>query len=122
MPAILDHHLETAEELAELHSQYAFDEDEGLIAQGLGEYPKLFALLQDAVEPLKSAFGRTVRLKLTAIESPEEEVLLCVKVHPARSVVNRSDRMSEFREAWWRYNLHRSEAALCFDYERADGI
>ena len=107
--------------LLDLQRHYALVSDESLIAVALEEVPALYALLKDAAEPLRLAFGEGNVLQLEALESDEGIILRVMVILPSRTE-NGADLMRGFQRSWWLKNCSRAEASLVFDYEIGDGV
>jgi hypothetical protein len=107
--------------LLDLRRHYAFVGDESLITAALEEVPTLYALLENAAEPLRLAFGQGNLLQLEALES-DEGIILRVMVKLPPRTENAPDLMGRFQRSWWFKNCSSAEASLVFDYEISDGF
>ncbi len=108
-------------QLLQLQHHYALVGDDALVAASLTESPALYSLLEEAVEPLRAAFGENKLLRLEALESDEGSILRVIVQLPCEAE-NAAELMHRFKSNWWLRNCSRSNASLVFDYETGDDL
>ena len=109
------------EQVRQLHRNYKLLSEGDIIAEALQQFPTLYALLAEAVEPLRLTFGNDKLRQLEALES-DEGIILRVTVQLAADTKSPAELMRSFKRNWWLKNCSRSEASLVFDYETGDGL
>lgn len=104
-------------QLRSLQQHYTILDDDRTIIELLEAEPALYALLIDAVKPLRHAFGDK-RIVHVRVQSSDEDSILKVTVQlPADFGADPERALRSFDEEWWLNNCHRSGGALVFDYE-----
>ena len=110
------------EQLRALHQHYTILDDDRTVSELLETEPALYSLLNEAVEPLRHAFGdkRIIHIR---VQSSDEDSILKVAVQlPADFGGDPEHALQSFDEEWWLNNCRRSGGALVFDYEMHDAI
>ncbi len=103
-----------------LQKDYALIDEESDYEEALQQTPSLYALLREAVAPLKAAFPNEAFFQLEVLK--DDDFMLRVIVRLPAGTVNAAEMMRSFKQNWWFKNCHRSEASLVFDYETGDGL
>jgi len=106
-----------------LQQYYTIVDSDRIVTELIGEEPALFALLLEAVRPLRMAFGEK-RLIYVRVQFSDDDTLLRVAVQLPVSLSNdQAERaLRSFDEHWWLKNCQRSGGALVFDYEIQDAV
>ena len=113
--------LDYSEQLLALQKYYTFLDSDPIIIKFLDEEPALYLLLGEAVEPLRSAFGKRCILQARVVSS-DEDSLLKVAVQLPASFGDPESALRSFDQDWWLNNCHRSGAGLVFDYEIQNAV
>jgi hypothetical protein len=87
----------------------------------MARVPTLYAVLQQAVDPLHRVFGKGKLLQLQALASDDDTVLRVV-VKLSKDTKAPAALMRKFKQEWWLKNCSQSEASLVFDYKIGDGF
>lgn len=107
-------------QLQRLHQDYTIIDNDRDVIGLLAEHPRLFTLLTQAVQPLRSAFG--ARLFHVRIQRSDEDSLLKVAVQLPVDFPEPETALGLFDRSWWINNCQRSSGALVFDYEIQDAV
>lgn len=111
-----------AAQLRTLQQHYVILGSGRLVTELLEEESALFALLVEAVQPLRTAFGER-RLLQVRVQHSDDDSLLRVAVQlPAVFGDDPERALRSFDREWWLNNCHRSGGALVFDYEIQDAV
>jgi hypothetical protein len=109
--------------MGNLRKLYALAGDDDTTIAALTEWPTLYLLLTDAIEPLRRAFGEKKLLQLEALNFDDEEgSILRVLIRLPSDTPRPAELMHRFQEDWWLNNCSRSHASLVFDYETGNGF
>lgn len=109
-------------QLRSLQQYYTVLNGNHVIIKLLEEESALYALLVEAVSPLKNAFGEG-RIVQIRVQTSDDDSLLKVAVQlPANFENDPECALRSFDRDWWLSNCHRSGGALVFDYEIQDGV
>jgi hypothetical protein len=111
----------SSEQLATLRCLYTFLDDDSLITDVMARVPTLYAVLQQAVDPLHRVFGKGKLLQLQALASDDDTVLRVV-VKLSKDTKAPAALMRKLKQEWWLKNCSQSEASLVFDYKIGDGF
>ena len=103
-----------------LQKYYMIDGPDHLVEQLLESNVTLFALLTEAVQPLKDSFGD--RLLHIRVQTYDDDSLLKVAVRLPAAFAEPEAALQAFDSMWWMKNCHRSTGALLFDYEIQDAV
>ena len=112
----------TTHRLHTLKQYYTSISEDDPIMEALGAVPALYFLLQEAVGPLRCAFGEKALLQLEALETDEEGTILRVVVNLPSATDEPAELMRGFKRDWWFQHCSRSQASLVFDYETGNGL
>jgi hypothetical protein len=109
-------------EYLQLLQYYTFVDSQHIIEDFLVEESSYFSLLNEAVEPLRAAFGE-VRLIRVKAQAHDDDKMLRVTVQlPSNMNSDPEDAIHRFDTDWWLDNCHRSRGGLVFDYEIQDAV
>ena len=97
-------------------------DDDRTVSELLATAPALYALLIDAVEPLRHAFGDKRLIHVRVLSSDEGSFLKVAVQVPADFEEDPERALQSFDEEWWLKHCHRSDGALVFDYEMQDAF
>jgi hypothetical protein len=115
-------HRDYEAQLRALRQHYTILDSSRSLIEFLGQEPALYALLAEAVQHLKDAFGerRLVQVRLQA--SDDGSLLKAAVQLPADFGDDPERALQSFDEEWWLKNCSRSGGSLVFDYEIRDAI
>lgn len=108
-------------ELRSLQRHYTISNNRLLIGL-FEEEPALFALLVEAIRPLKDAFGESPIIQVRVQYSDDDSLVKVAVQLPADFGDGAERALRSFDAEWWLNNCHRSGGALVFDYEIQDAV
>ncbi len=107
-------------QLESLQQSYIILDSDESVREILRKEPMLAALLIEAVEPLKKAFGsRQIQMRP---QVTDDDSFLKIAVQLPANFPAPETALLSFDSAWWLNNCHRSSGALVFDYEIQDAV
>jgi hypothetical protein len=110
-----------AAQLRRLQQDYTIIDNDRDVIGLLAEHARLFTLLTQAVQHLRSAFGEN-RLFHVRVQHSDEDSLLKVAVQLPVDFPEPETALHVFDTTWWINNCQRSSGALVFDYEIQDAV
>ncbi len=110
-----------ASQLRRLQQDYTIIDNDRDVIGLLAEHAKLFTLLTQAVQHLRSAFGEN-RLFHVRVQHSDEDSLLRVAVQLPVHFPEAETALHVFDTTWWINNCQQSGGALVFDFEIQDAV
>ena len=107
-------------QLQRLQQDYTIVDSDRDVIELLEEHATLFALLIQAVQPLKGAFGK--RLFKIRVQHSDYDNLLKIEVQLPGDFAEPETALRSFDTNWWINNCQWSSGALVFDYEIQDAV
>lgn len=121
IPMASAEYLDLAAQLRSLQQYYTILGSDQIVIEILEEEPALYALLVEAVDQLKNAFGEGWIIQVR-VQSEDDSFLKVAVRLPADFGDDPERALRSFDAEWWLDNCHRSGGALVFDYEIQDAV